>query len=93
MIWLPQTTDNSTYFVQSLEIRGIESRLYLRKLYLPQNQIINNVRIRKVLSKGVQQLNSDILLVNEGREDPNTTKSRPSSACQHVAGRLMMAQH
>ena len=28
MIWLPQTTGNSTYFAQSLEIRGIESRLY-----------------------------------------------------------------
>ena len=28
MIWLPGTTDNSTYFAQSLEIRGIESRLY-----------------------------------------------------------------
>ena len=27
MIWLPQTTDNSTHFAQSLEIRGIESRL------------------------------------------------------------------
>ena len=29
MIWLPRTTDNSTYFAQSLEIRGIESRLYV----------------------------------------------------------------
>ena len=29
-IWLPQTTDNSTHFAQSLEIRGIESRLYLQ---------------------------------------------------------------
>ena len=29
MIWLPRTTDNSTYFAQSLEIRGIKSRLYL----------------------------------------------------------------
>ena len=29
MIWLPRTTDNSTYFALSLEIRGIESRLYL----------------------------------------------------------------
>ena len=29
MIWLPRTTDNSTYFAQSLEIRGIESRLYM----------------------------------------------------------------
>ena len=29
MIWLPRTTDNSTYFPQSLEIRGIESRLYI----------------------------------------------------------------
>ena len=28
MIWLPRTTVNSTYFAQSLEIRGIESRLY-----------------------------------------------------------------
>ena len=28
MIWLPRTTDNSTYFAQSLGIRGIESRLY-----------------------------------------------------------------
>ena len=28
MIWLRRTTDNSTYFAQSLEIRGIESRLY-----------------------------------------------------------------
>ena len=27
MIWLPQTTDNSTYFAQSLETGGIESRL------------------------------------------------------------------
>ena len=29
MIWLPRTTDISTYFAQSLEIRGIESRLYM----------------------------------------------------------------
>ena len=29
MIWLPRTTDNSSYFAQYLEIRGIESRLYL----------------------------------------------------------------
>ena len=28
MIWLPRTTDNSTYFAQSLEIRVIENRLY-----------------------------------------------------------------
>ena len=28
MIWLPPTTDNSTYFAQSLGILGIESRLY-----------------------------------------------------------------
>ena len=32
MIWLPQTTDNSTYFAQSLKIRGIESRLYEKKV-------------------------------------------------------------
>ena len=29
MIWLLRTTDNSTYFAESLEIRGIESGLYL----------------------------------------------------------------
>ena len=29
MIWLPRTTDNSTNFVQSLGIRGNESRLYI----------------------------------------------------------------
>ena len=28
VIWLPRTTDNSTYIAQSLENRGIESRLY-----------------------------------------------------------------
>ena len=28
MIWLPQTTDNSKHFAQSLEIWGIKSRLY-----------------------------------------------------------------
>ena len=31
MIWLPRTTDISTYFAQSLEIRGIESRLYFQR--------------------------------------------------------------
>ena len=34
MIWLPRTTDNSTYFAKSLEIRGIESRLYLESIIL-----------------------------------------------------------
>ena len=29
-IWLPRTTDNSTYFAQSLEIRGVESRLCMK---------------------------------------------------------------
>ena len=34
MIWLPQTTDISTYFAQSLEIRGIESRLYFQNIFI-----------------------------------------------------------
>ena len=34
MIWLPQTTDNSTFFAQSLEIRGIESRLYFAQFII-----------------------------------------------------------
>ena len=28
MLWLPRATDNSTHIAQSLEIRGIEIRLY-----------------------------------------------------------------
>ena len=35
IIWLPRTTDNSTYFAQSLEIRGIESRLYIYVVFKP----------------------------------------------------------
>ena len=31
MIWLPRTTDSSTHFAQSLEFRGIESRLYFER--------------------------------------------------------------
>ena len=41
MILLPRTTDNSTYFTQSLEIRGIESRLYV------QNFIIKDILKKK----------------------------------------------
>ena len=40
MIWLPGTTDNSTHFAQSLEIRGIESRLYI--ISLNKNNNNNN---------------------------------------------------
>ena len=36
MIWLPRTTDISTHFAQSLEIRGIESGLlYISKVSRP----------------------------------------------------------
>ena len=34
MIWFPRTTDNSTYFVQSLGIRGNGSRLYIIQMVL-----------------------------------------------------------
>ena len=43
-----------------------------------------HVRVQKILSEGVQ-FNSDIFIIiflDEGREDPNATKSRPSSARQ-----------
>ena len=40
MIWLPRTTDNSTNFAQSLEIRGIESRLYLRPVTCTATQTL-----------------------------------------------------
>ena len=36
-----------------------------------------HARIQKVLSEGIH-LNSDSFLVDEGRKDPNTTKSGPS---------------
>ena len=38
MIWLPQTTDNSTYFAQSFEIRAIESRLKI-EINLAQDKL------------------------------------------------------
>ena len=52
----------------------------------PQHNVIKglhcttHVRIQKVLSEGVQLWR--IFLVDEGREDPNTTKNRPLSARQ-----------
>ena len=50
MIWLPGTTDNSTHFAQSLEIRGIESRLYLFTLaciqYVVMIRLSENVRLK-----------------------------------------------
>ena len=39
IIWLPRTTDNSTYFAQSLEIRGIKSRLYFDDIGSVINQV------------------------------------------------------
>ena len=47
-VWLPRTTDYPTYFVQSLEIRGIESRLYLVQYMLHQikaKQLNTNVPV------------------------------------------------
>ena len=45
MIWLPRTTDNSTHFAQSLEIRGNESRLYINLIFcqLHSNMIIGHL--------------------------------------------------
>ena len=45
-----------------------------------------HARIQKVLSEGVQ-----FFLVDEGREDPNTTKSGPSSAHQQNANGVSLA--
>ena len=55
--------------------------------------------IQKVLSEGVQPHSDNIFLVDERREDPNTTKSGPSSANQQnaiewrFAGGPIMAQY
>ena len=52
------------------------------QLSIPQRD--NHARLQKVLSEGVQTLTT-FFLVDEGREDPNTTKSRQSSASQRDA--------
>ena len=46
MIWLPRTTDNSTYFAQSLEIRGMESRLYIQ--YVPRSYGVDHLFYHKI---------------------------------------------
>ena len=48
MIWLPRTTDNSTYFAQSLEIGGIESRLYIVLFDLILYIAVNNFSVMSV---------------------------------------------
>ena len=42
-------------------------------------------------SRKFLQMGSNFFLVDEGREDPNTTVSRPFKWC--FAGGLMVAQH
>ena len=55
MIWLPRTTDNSTYFAQSLEIRGSESRLYLfaASLEVYINTLLIHVNIYESKEAGI----------------------------------------
>ena len=48
--------------------------------------------IQKVLPEGGPTLTTFFFLVDEGREDPNTTISRPTSARQQTVVPLM-AQH
>ena len=43
-----------------------------KTLLAPNSDYKQHACIPKVMSKGVQQLNSDILFVDEGREDPTT---------------------
>ena len=71
MIWLPRTTDNSTYFAQSLELRGIESRLYRSsygntlniKLYM-----YNKTCVKQPLSKRPKIGFQDQLSLNAGQK-------------------------
>ena len=56
-------------------------------------EIALRVRIQKVLSEGTDVIFFCWFLVDEGREDPNTTKSGPLSTRQRFAGGPMMAQH
>ena len=66
MIWLPRTTDNSTYFTQSLEIRGNESRLYI---YINFRQKKENSKLFKnylyvsVIRVAIYSLESAILAI------------------------------
>ena len=57
MIWLPRTTDNSTHFAQSLEIRGIESRLYMIVAF----SVCNHMYTEGFLSLGAVEAHSDEL--------------------------------
>ena len=53
---------------------------------MPKYYSTHHARIHKVLSEGVQLCNSDgLFLFDEGREDPDTTKSGASSARQRNA--------
>ena len=74
MIWLPQTTGNSTYFDQSLEIRGIESRLYLTlMIFLKEffknvdfeNKSADNKKVYKITQKFA--INMFIIQYNIGK--------------------------
>ena len=67
-----------------------------RPLTLPGGAVVGHARIQKVLREGS---NSDefFLCIDEGSENQNNTKSRPSSACHRNSiecwlGRFVMFQ-
>ena len=77
MIWLPRTTNNSTYFAQSIEIRGIEKRLYL------QAEWKTNVDPDQLARKPADQdLHSGIFLAILGR-GPRAFQIGKISAVNH----------
>ena len=74
---------------------GASASYLVRKIRLAH--YVDHARIQKVMSGGSNC--EFFFLIDEGREDPNTTLSGPSSALQRnaikwrFAGVLVMAQH
>ena len=84
MLLLPRTTDNSTYFAQSLEIRGIESRLYndqLRLLILPKMPsccIILLINVKMPTAVGILTFMSRLnVMLRLNERENNWITSRP----------------
>ena len=70
------------YFIFMENVQKNQEKIMTNQVKLT-NPTPFHASIQKVLSG--EGSNSDVCLVDEGREDPNTTKSGPSSARQRIA--------
>ena len=79
--------DSYHYFRQ---FKGVNTNI---RCFQPRKTVINHARIQRVLLEEVQQLTMFFVFFYEGREDPNSTKSGPSSIEWRFTGGPVMAQH